>query len=154
MTTIKTKVSYFIEAPKIIDEGSLVFTEGKKHLPFNIKRVYFISNVKKGAVRGHHAHKKCQQVLFCIQGKVKIHLDNGFEKEDLLLDKPNIGVFLDKMIWHQMSEFEKDTTLLIFASEYYKASDYIRDYEVFKKHVGRLESFISTPDVVHEGSVL
>ena len=133
MKTIKTKLSHLIEVPKIYDEGFLVFTEGIKHLPFAIKRVYYIFDLEKGAVRGFHAHKKCQQVLFCIKGKVKMILDNGYQKEELILEKPDQGIFIDKLMWHEMSEFNSDTILLVFASDYYKEKDYIRNYQHFLK---------------------
>lgn len=136
MSIRKTKLSYLIEVPKIYDEGYLVFAEGKKDLPFAIKRVYYIFDTQKGAFRGFHAHKKCQQVLFCIKGKIKIILDNGNQKEKLILDQPNQGIFLDKKIWHEMVEFDKDTILLVYASDYYKEKDYIRDYQKFLKYVG------------------
>ncbi len=146
MKQIKTKLSYLIEIPKISDEGQLVFTEGKRHLPFAIKRVYYIFDVERGAIRGHHAHKKCQQVLFCIKGKINIVLDNGYEKEELVLDKPNEGIFLDKMMWHEMKDFEANSVLLVFASDYYKEKDYIRDYNNFLKLCGR-QIFKSLKDV-------
>lgn len=127
----KTKLSYLIELPKIQDEGFLCFAEGNKHIPFPIKRFYYIFDVDDGAIRGKHAHKETQQVLFCLRGSIKIILDNGSEKEEIILDKPNQGIFLDRMMWHDMIDFKKDTLLLIMASDVYKEEDYIRNYENF-----------------------
>ncbi len=128
---IKTKISKIIEIPKVTDEAYLAFAEGNRHIPFNIKRFYFIYDVNDNAIRGKHAHHKNKQVLFCIKGKIKVILDNGVEREEVILDKPNKGIFLDKMTWHEMVEFKKNTILLVLASEYYKEQDYIRDYGKF-----------------------
>lgn len=127
----KTKLSYIISIPQIEDEGSLCFAEENNHLPMNVKRFYYILDVIKGAKRGFHAHKKNIQVLFCIKGSIKVILDNGREREEVILNKPNQGIFLDQMIWHEMVEFNKNTVLLVAASELYEESDYIRDYDTF-----------------------
>lgn len=127
----ETNLSYKVEIPKISDEGYLCFGEGERNIPFEIKRFYYIFDVKNGATRGKHAHKQNLQMLFCIKGRVKIILDDGSEKEEVILDKPNEGVFLNKMIWHEMVDFSDDAMLLIFASEYYDEGDYIRDYKDF-----------------------
>jgi dTDP-4-dehydrorhamnose 3,5-epimerase-like enzyme len=127
----KTRLSHIIEIPKIKDEGFLCFAEGENHIPFPIKRLYYIFDVDAGAIRGKHAHKETQQILFCIQGSIKMILDNGKEKEEIILAEPNQGIFLDKMIWHDMVDFKADTILLVVASDYYKETDYIRDYDSF-----------------------
>lgn len=127
----KTRLSRIIEIPKIRDEGFLCFAESEKHIPFPIKRFYYIFDVDDGAIRGKHAHKETQQILFCLRGKIKIILDNGKEKEEVILTEPNQGIFLDKMMWHDMVDFQKDTLLLIVASDFYNESDYIRDYNDF-----------------------
>lgn len=131
MNLIKTKLSTIIEIPKIRDEGFLCFAEEKNHIPFSIKRFYYIYDVENNAVRGRHAHKETQQVLFCINSSIKIILDNGKEKEEVILNKPNQGIFLDKMMWHDMVDFKKDTILLVIASDIYNENDYIRDYDNF-----------------------
>lgn len=133
--TIKTKLSYIIEVPKIRDEGYLCFVEENNHLPFSIKRIYYIFDVIKNAVRGKHAHKKTKQVIFCINGSITIILDNGKDKEAITLNKPNQGVFLDTMMWHEMVGFKEGTVLLVVASDLYKEEDYIRDYRAFLKEV-------------------
>lgn len=127
----KTKLSYIIEVPKIKDEGYLSFMEERNHIPFSIKRIYYIFDVIKNAVRGKHAHKKTKQVLFCIRGSITIILDNGQDKESITLNKPNEGIFLDTMMWHEMVAFKKGTVLLVIASDIYKPEDYIRDYREF-----------------------
>ena len=128
---IKTKLSHIIEIPKIQDEGFLCFAEEDKHIPFPIKRFYYIFDVNDGAIRGKHAHKENLQILFCLRGSIKIILDNGKEKEEVILNEPNQGIFLDKMMWHDMTDFKKDTLLLVVANDVYNESDYIRDYATF-----------------------
>lgn len=123
----------FVNIPQILDECSLCFIQTPGNLSFPIKRVYFISMANTKYSRGFHAHKKTQQAIFCIQGSIRLLLDDGKKKEEIILDKPNIGVFLDKMIWHEMKNFKKNTILLILASEIFDEADYIRDYEQFKK---------------------
>lgn len=135
MNTIKTKLSHIIEIPKIKDEGYLCFFEGNNHIPFPIKRIYYIFDVIKNAVRGKHAHKKTKQVLFCIRGSITIVLDNGKDKEAITLNKPNQGIFLDTMMWHEMVAFKEGTVLLVVASDVYKEEDYIRDYKTYLEEV-------------------
>ena len=133
---INTKLSYIIEIPKIEDEGFLCFMEENNHIPFSIKRVYYIFDVIKNAVRGRHAHKKTKQVIFCIRGSITIILDNGNDKEAVTLNKSNQGLFLDKMMWHEMVAFKEGTVLLIIASDKYNEDDYIRNYKKYLEGVG------------------
>lgn len=132
---LKTKNSYLIQLPLIAERnrGNLSFCENKKQIPFNIKRVYWIYKVPVNQKRGGHAHKKTEQVLFCLQGSIRIELDDGIHKDSIILNNPNIGIFLGRMLWHEMEDFQKNTILLILASDFYKEKDYIRDYNTFKK---------------------
>ena len=132
---IKTKLSHIIEIPKIEDEGYLCFMEGNSHIPFSIKRVYYIFDVIRNAVRGKHAHKRTKQVIFCIRGSITIILDNGHDKEAITLNKPNQGLFLDSMMWHEMVAFKEGTILLVVAADVYGENDYIRDYITYLKEV-------------------
>jgi len=134
---VKTKLSYIIQVPKIKDEGYLCFMEENKHIPFSIKRVYYIFDVIKNAVRGRHTHKTTKQVIFCIRGSITIILDNGKDKEAITLNKPNQGVFLDTMMWHEMVAFKEGTVLLVVASDVYKEEDYIRDYSQYLREVNK-----------------
>lgn len=128
---VKTKLSYIIEIPKIKDEGFLCFMEENDHIPFSIKRIYYIFDVFKNAVRGKHAHKNTKQVIFCVRGSITIILDNGYNKEEITLDKPNQGLFLDVVMWHKMADFQENTILLVLASENFDETDYIRNYPEF-----------------------
>lgn len=124
-----------IKIPEIFDDCYLYFAQTKDHIPFPIKRVYYITRSNTKLSRGLHAHKKTNQVIFCIQGSIKLILDNGKIREEILLDKPNIGVLLENMIWHEMIDFKQNTILLVLASKEFSEKDYIRDYEQFKRWV-------------------
>ena len=122
------------------ERGKLIALEQFKDIPFEIKRIYYIFETKKEIKRGFHAHKKLQQVAICVNGSCKFLLDNGKEKvKDIVLDSPNKGLFIDKMIWREMYDFSEDCVLLVLASEYYDENDYIRDYDEFLRVVNGYE---------------
>ncbi len=119
------------------DRGQLVALEEMKDIPFEIKRVYYMYDTGEGVRRGFHAHKKLEQILICIHGSCKILLDNGVEKEEVLLDKPFEGLYIANDTWREMFDFSPDAVLMVLASEYYDEADYIRDYDEFLKYIGR-----------------
>lgn len=118
------------------ERGLLVAAEGGTEIPFDIKRVYYITNVSDDKRRGFHAHKALRQVMLCISGSCKVMLDNGREKTDVLLDSPNEGLVIDSVIWREMYDFSPGAVLLVLASEHYDEGDYIRDYDEFIKYIG------------------
>jgi len=121
-------MQYFEDFP----DGNLYIGEGLKNIPFNIKRVYYINKLSNHcAIRGKHAHRKLEQVIFCVNGSFILVLDNGKVKNKFLMDSPKIGVRIRKMIWHEMKDFSKDCVILVLASDYYRKDDYIRDYSDF-----------------------
>ena len=85
--------------------GQLVAIEENKDLPFDIKRVYYIYDTLPGVRRGFHAHRNLQQILLCVNGSCKIHLDNGFETAEVVLDKPNEGLYISNDMWREMYDF-------------------------------------------------
>ena len=91
----------------------------------------------KDVVRGHHAHKSLEQILFCVHGSCTIHLDDGTETAEILLDKPYEGLYIANNLWREMYDFSEDAVLLVLASELYDESDYIRDYDEFLKFIGK-----------------
>ena len=124
----------WIELPNLGDQrGGLVVAEACKNIPFDLKRLYYIFDAKPDVPRGFHAHKELHQIAFCIKGKCKMLMDNGFVKEEVWLDQPNKGLQIPPMIWHEMHDFSEDCVLLVLASEHYDESDYIRDYADFIK---------------------
>ena len=116
-------------------DGSLVFLETGKDIPFEVKRVYYIYAIKEGVPRGFHAHKQLQQALICLNGSCKIILDNGSERVETILDNPAEGLFVGDAIWREMHDFTPDAVLLVLASEYYDEEDYIRNYDEFLQHI-------------------
>lgn len=102
-----------------------------KNVPFEIKRVYYIFNTEQGVSRGYHAHKTLKQILVCVSGSCNIKLDNGVNTEEIILNKPNQGLFIEGMIWREMHEFSRDCVLMVLANELYNEEDYIRSYQDF-----------------------
>jgi len=138
MGKIKVKNCKIIELQIIQDvpDGLISVANSMDNIPFEIKRSYYIYGLyNPNAVRGMHAHKKLQQVIFCINGSVTLSVDDGTKKQDYYMDKPNIGIYLGIELWHTMKNFSKDCILLVFASELYNESDYIRDYKQFIKYI-------------------
>lgn len=117
------------------DRGMLIALESNKEIPFDIKRVYYMYDTLPNVRRGFHAHKKLQQILICIHGSCKIHLDNGKETIEVLLDKPYEGLYVSNDIWREMYDFTDDAVLMVLASELYDESDYIRNYNEFIKYI-------------------
>ena len=115
--------------------GELVPIEGLKDIPFEIKRVYYITNVDEGIVRGHHAHRKLHQVVICIKGSCTMKLDNGNSEEEINLCRNNVGLYIGPYIWREMYNFSEDCVLLVLASDYYTEEDYIRNYDFYLKEV-------------------
>lgn len=128
-------IKYLFE-PHGDETGQLVALEEGKDIPFSIKRVYYMYDTIPNMVRGKHAHKKLEQILVCICGSCKVMLDNGREKKEVFLEKPYEGLYVSNDIWREMYDFSEDAVLLVFASELYDESDYIRDYDEFLRLVG------------------
>lgn len=121
-----------IDFPTLGDErGSLVALENSNNVPFDIKRVYYIYGTAQGVARGFHAHKALQQLAICIKGCCRFVMDDGVNKEEIILSSPLKGLFINSMQWHEMYDFSADCILLVLASEVYDENDYIRNYESF-----------------------
>lgn len=129
------EVKYYCFPPHGDARGQLVAIEAMKDLPFEIKRVYYIYDTLPGVRRGFHAHRDLQQILVCVNGSCKIHLDNGFETAEVVLDQPNRGLYISNDMWREMYDFTPGTVLLVLASAYYDEADYIRNYDDFIKMV-------------------
>jgi hypothetical protein len=132
---LRVKNSGFIDLKFVKDlpDGNLYIAEGQKQIPFDIKRVYFINNLANpAAVRGKHAHRKLNQAIFCINGSFVLHLDDGENKQKITLNDASRGILLGPLLWHTMASYSYDCVMLVLASDAYKESDYIRDYDEFK----------------------
>ena len=115
--------------------GQISFFETYRECPFDVKRVYYISKVPEGQKRGFHAHKKLKQLIFCPYGEICFVLDNGKEREEIILNNPSIAILIEKPIWREMVWIKEDSVLCVCASEYYDENDYIRDYSSFKEYL-------------------
>ncbi|WP_317677430.1 sugar 3,4-ketoisomerase [Leptospira kirschneri] len=134
MDEIVVKNSGYINLKKVRDDrdGNLIILEGIKDVPFEIKRVYYINNLENSvSVRGQHAHKEIEQAIFCVSGSFTLKLDDGKTKQEILMNRDNVGVLLGRMLWHAMGNFSSGCILLVVASDYYREDDYIRNYSDF-----------------------
>ena len=129
----------WIELPNLGDHrGSLVVAEANRNVPFSIQRLYYIFGAQPDVPRGFHAHKELQQIAFCIQGSCKMLMNNGKEKQEVLIGQPNKGLFIPPMVWHEMHGFSEDCILLVLASDHYDESDYIRNYDQFLEEADKV----------------
>ncbi len=121
-----------IYLPMIPDHrGNLTFLESNKHIPFEIKRAYYLYDVPRGKVRAGDAHKTDEQFVVAVSGSFDITLDNGFEKKRIHLNRPHYGLYIDSLIWREIGNFSLNSVCFIFSSTYYNEADYYRDYHEF-----------------------
>ncbi len=121
-----------IKITKISDRrGNLSFIEGKKHIPFEIKRIYYIYDIPGDSARAGHAHKNLHQLMIAISGSFDITLDDGVNKKTICLRKPYEGLYIPPMTWRDLTNFSSGSVCLVLASDYFDESDYYRDYHEF-----------------------
>lgn len=122
---------------KINSDARGVLTVGNfgAEIPFLPRRYFLVYEVPEGKIRGEHAHKECHQFLVCTSGKCTVLVDDGFKKEEIVLNQPSQGLYLPPKTWGVQFNYSKDACLLVFASHEYDNEDYIRNYEEFKKIV-------------------
>jgi UDP-2-acetamido-3-amino-2,3-dideoxy-glucuronate N-acetyltransferase len=123
--------------------GTLAVAEVTKHVPFQPRRVFFVSDVPGKEVRGEHAHRRCQQFLVSVHGSLSVIVDDGHDRKEILLDTPSVGLYLPARVWSVQYRFSPDAALAVFASDPYDAADYIRDYEEFLRLAGEPPSATS-----------
>lgn len=116
--------------------GTLSVGEFGRQIPFVPKRYFLVYGVPNREVRGEHAHINCQQFLICLNGSCAVIADDGSRRVEVTLDAPNLGLYLPPMIWGTQYKHTPDAMLLVFASDYYDSSDYIRDYPEFIHRIG------------------
>lgn len=122
-----------ITLPKITDtRGNLTFVENNTHVPFDIKRVYYLYDVPGGANRGGHAHKKLKQLIIAVNGSFDVLIDDGSNKKIITLNRAYEGLIIEGYIWRELINFTSGSVCLVLASELYDASDYCHDYTAFQ----------------------
>lgn len=112
--------------------GNLSVSEFPQDIPFNPKRYFLVFDVPNQEVRGAHAHKECQQFLICVKGSVSVMVDDGNARAEVVLDSPDLGVYIPPLVWGTQYRYTEDAVLLVFASHPYDDADYIRDYQTFQ----------------------
>ena len=124
------------DLPRINDpRGNLTFVEANRHIPFDIRRVYYLYDVPGGAERGGHAHKALHQLIIAMSGSFDIHLDDGFAKKTIHLNRSYNGLYVCPMIWREIDNFSSGAVCMVLASDYYDESDYYRDYASFSNDI-------------------
>lgn len=123
-----------VHLPKIHNQaGNITALENNVHIPFAVKRVYYLYDVPGGADRGGHAHKELQQFIIALSGAFDVLIDDGINKKIVRLDRPYVGLHIVPGIWRELLNFSSGAISLVLASEKYQESDYIREYDDFQK---------------------
>ena len=127
-----------IELPRVTDpRGNLTFVEGGRHIPFEIRRVYYLYDVPGGAERGGHCHKELEQVLIAMSGSFDVLLDDGRERARHHLNRSYYGLYIAPMVWRELDNFSSGSVCLALASAAYSEGDYYRDYQTFLQSLRR-----------------
>lgn len=133
MTGSRLDQCRIIELPRINDpRGNLTFVEGSRHVPFEIRRVYYLYDVPGGAERGGHAHKELQQLIIAMSGSFDVVIDDGKDRRRHHLNRSYYGLYVPAMIWRELDNFSSGSVCMVLASLPYEEGDYFRDYEVFR----------------------
>lgn len=123
-----------INLPKFLDaRGNLSFVEQENHIPFVIKRTYWLYDVPGGEARGGHAYKENEEFIVAMSGSFDVVLDDGTEKKTFTLNRSYYGLYVPKGLWREMENFSTNSLALILSSTDYDANDYVRDYDEFLK---------------------
>ncbi len=121
-----------IDLPKIADpRGNLTFIEGGRHVPFEIKRVYYLYDVPGGAERGGHAHRALHQLIIAMSGSFDVILKDGTQQQRFHLNRSYSGLLICPMIWREIDNFSSGSVCMVLASNFYAESDYYRNYDEF-----------------------
>ena len=123
-----------VTLPKFLDtRGNLSFVEQENHIPFAIKRTYWLYDVPGGECRGGHAYRENQEFIVALSGSFDVILDDGKEKKTFTLNRSYYGLYVPKGLWREMENFSTNSLAMILSSTNYDANDYVRDYDEFIK---------------------
>ena len=121
-----------IDLPKIQDaRGNLTFIEGGRHLPFEVKRIFYLYDVPGGSTRAGHALRTCHQFIISLSGSFDVMLDNGSTRQRYHLNRSHYGLYVTPLTWRELDNFSSNSVCLVLASEIYSEDDYFRDYPSF-----------------------
>jgi len=121
-----------IDLPRVNDpRGNLTFIEGGRHVPFELKRIFYLYDVPGGAMRAGHALKRCHQFIVATSGSFDVVLDDGAERKRFQLNRSYYGLYVPPLVWREIDNFSSNSVCVVLASESYDESDYYRDYEDF-----------------------
>lgn len=130
---------HILQLPKITDNrGNLTFIEGGRHIPFDIKRVYYLYDVPGGASRAAHGHKELQQLMIALSGSFDVTLDDGQEKAVFHLNRSYYGLYISPMTWRDLDNFSSGAVCMVLASDYYREEDYFRSYVDFLEAIKKV----------------
>ena len=130
------EIGRIIQLPKVEDvRGNLTFIEENRHIPFEIKRVYYLYDVPGGESRGGHAHKQLQQFIIAATGSFDVILDAGSSQERYNLNRSYYGLYIPPMVWRELDNFSSGSVCLVLVSDYFDEEDYIREHDVFRTQV-------------------
>jgi len=126
-----------IDLPRITDpRGNLTFVEGTRHIPFEIRRVFYLYDVPGGESRAGHANREAEQFIIAASGSFDIIVDDGTQRSKFFLNRSYHGLYVPAMIWRELENFSSGSVCLVLTSTFYEAADYHRDYEVFRQEAG------------------
>lgn len=129
--------AHLVQLPTFSDlRGDLTVAEFDAHVPFAVKRVFMVYDVPGREVRGEHAHLRCHQFIVCVRGSLRLLVDDGVQRAEVILDTPSLGAHVPPRVWGTQYDHSPDAVLAVFASEHYDADDYIRSYDDFLAQVG------------------
>lgn len=126
-----------IELPRVNDpRGNLTFIEAGRHVPFDVRRVYYLYDVPGGATRAGHGHKTLEQLIIAMSGSFDVTLDDGRERRRYHLNRSYYGLYVAPLMWREIDNFSSGSVCMVLASDFYDESDYFRRYEDFARAVG------------------
>ena len=135
--TATQPVCRLIDLPKIMDpRGNLTFVEGDNHIPFQIRRIFWIYDVPGGEHRGSHAYHRNQEIIIAVSGAFEVEIDDGSSRTLYNLNRSYYGLYVPPLHWRSIRNFSTNSLCMILASERYDPEDYIRDYAAFYQERG------------------